>query len=85
MKTTFKFLAFALLMAFALLFTVKNEGRSQSDLTMENISFMNSAIAEGGTGNTGPGQSEDCAGIGTGTKKICLCTNDKDCTESACS
>jgi hypothetical protein len=38
-----------------------------------------------GTGNTGPGQVVDCGGWGTGTKKICLCTNQSDCTESSCS
>ncbi len=56
---------------------------SQMDVTTGNVEAL--AQGESGTGNKGPGETVRCAGIFTGTKKVCKCSNPYDCTESGCS
>ena len=54
------------------------------DVMLVNVEALASGEG-GGTGNTGPGQIVDCGGWGTGSKKVCLCTNSYDCTDTPCS
>ncbi|MGL5227334.1 MAG: NVEALA domain-containing protein [Bacteroidales bacterium] len=52
-----------------------------SDLALANVE----ALASGeGTGNTGPAEIVDCGGLGTGSKKECMCYNAYDCTPTSC-
>jgi hypothetical protein len=53
-----------------------------SDVSLANIEAL--ASGESGTGNTGPAEVRDCAGRGTGSKKICMCRNAYSCTETDC-
>jgi Tfp pilus assembly protein FimT len=53
-----------------------------SDIQLANVEAL---AQESTTGNTGPGQVVDCGGWGTGSKKVCLCSNSHPCTESPCS
>ena len=60
-----------------------NSNQKFSELTLANLVSIATVQAEG-TGNTGPASVIDCAGWGTGSAKICLCTNSYDCTETPC-
>ena len=58
---------------------------SKTASVLENLEVIALAGGEGvSTGNTGPGQIEDCAGPATGQKKYCMSTNQYPCTESGC-
>jgi hypothetical protein len=58
----------------------------KSDLSSTFLTNIEALAEEtSSTGNTGPGSVVDCAGWGTGTKKLCLCTVKESCTESPCS
>lgn len=54
-----------------------------SDTMLANVEAMASS-GESSASDTGPGEIVDCAGIGTGSKKECLCTNSHNCTPTQC-
>ncbi|MDR1372734.1 MAG: NVEALA domain-containing protein [Dysgonamonadaceae bacterium] len=59
-----------------------NADRNSDEVSLAN----NEALAHGenSPSNTGPGEVVDCAGWGTGSKKVCLSTNSNPCTETGC-
>jgi hypothetical protein len=60
-------------------------GTKGNDLSVASLNQVEALAQETTTGNTGPAEVVDCAGWGTGSKKVCLCTNTYNCTESSCS
>jgi hypothetical protein len=62
--------------------SVNKQSKGLSGIMLTNIEAL---AQESSTGNTGPGQVVDCGGWGTGSKKVCLCSNAHPCTESPCS
>ena len=74
----------AVVLGFVALFTNISKDSKGSDITLENVLAINSAQAEGET-NHGPVSVVDCAGLFTGTKKVCLCYVSVTCAEAPCS
>jgi small neutral amino acid transporter SnatA (MarC family) len=87
MIKSLKISAIVLLTGVAMLFSSQTSKSNNSTFTEANISLMNEARALElpVPANTGPASTEDCAGWGTGSKKICASTNAYACTESGCS
>jgi hypothetical protein len=64
--------------------SMNSQNENLSDLALANVEAL--AAGEGtGSGNTGPAEIVDCAGWGTGSRKICMCQpNYPSCTETSC-
>lgn len=81
-------MGFAVLAVLTITFKLGTTKVDENDANiMALYSSMSVAYAEAGctTSSCGPGKVEDCAGPGTGTKKLCLSENNYNCTESGCS
>ncbi len=66
----------------ALNVSLNSQKETLSDLAMENVEAL--ADESSGGSNTGPGKVYDCAGWGTGNKKVCLSENSNPCSETGC-
>jgi hypothetical protein len=59
--------------------SVSSQNNIFSDVSLDNVEALASE-----TGNTGPAEIVDCAGWGTGNKKVCMSSNTYACTETDC-
>jgi hypothetical protein len=59
--------------------SVSSQNNVFSDVSLDNVEALANE-----TGNTGPAEVVDCAGWGSGSKKVCMCTNINACTETSC-
>ncbi|MDR1223065.1 MAG: NVEALA domain-containing protein [Tannerella sp.] len=59
--------------------SVSSQNNVFSDVSLHNVEAL-----AGETGNTGPAEVHDCAGWGTGSKKVCMSSNSYACTETDC-
>ena len=91
MKRSLKMLPGAMVLVFALLFSAVKPTNGNARLTQQNITMLSASaeVAElevdpGGGTLTGPRETIDCKGIGTGNKEVCKCENSVSCTDSAC-
>jgi hypothetical protein len=84
-----KFLATAMVAVVAAIagynvYQVQNEVQL-SDVQLADVEALAADGENGGTGNTGPSETVDCAGWFTGSKQVCTCRNPYPCTPQGCS
>ena len=71
----------AIVMACGISFLNSQKSETLSDIALANVEAFADMTP---TGNRGPAEMFVCAG-GNGTKRECMCRNERECTTSPCS